>query len=179
MINAHQPPPPYKGRLLFTPTLSGRRAAVLANCRRPRSFHGSTRPSPAAKSPSPPSPHSTLDCRLSTQIPFVLTPLGSTFPDQHRVLPCFGRNCLLATYLESTLMRPPRVTPLEATFTKNRGRGVSPLTRNPIRDFYPEGHRDRRISLHSSPRSPCTIATAALRCNNEGEPGNISAPSGV
>ena len=54
------------------------------------------------------------------------TPLEATLTDEHRVLPCFGRSCPLASPLESTLARFASVTPLGATLTENQGRGALP-----------------------------------------------------
>jgi len=54
-----------------------------------------------------------------------LSPSESTLPDQLRVLPCFGRNRPPATQLESTLAEKRSATPLVATFTRKRGRGVA------------------------------------------------------
>ena len=86
----------------------------------PRSARG-------AKTPGwhqePSSNSSTL--RRSTCSP--ATPLDATLTDDLRVLPCFDRSCLLPKPVESTLTELTDfapVTPLSATLTKNRGRGV-------------------------------------------------------
>src|SRR5882724_2000512 len=56
---------------------------------------------------------------LSSAVLLPATPLESALTDEHRVSPCFGRNCPSASSLESTLTRSRAVTPLEATLTRN------------------------------------------------------------
>ena len=59
-----------------------------------------------------------------------LTPLDSALTDEHRVLPCFGRNHPPASPLESTLTGNRAVTPLDSALTKKGGGWVDTMSAN-------------------------------------------------
>jgi len=92
---------------------------------------------------------SSLNCSASSPA----TPSESTLVDVLRVLPCFGRNCPLATPVESILTDFTPVTPLSATLTENRGRSLARLRtdRLPRQSF--DRHREAAITVvHGSYR---------------------------
>lgn len=69
--------------------------------------------------------------------------IDNFFCNQHLRTPLRSAgNTGLIILLESALTRNAPATPLESAFPKNRGAGVSLLTANPTKDFYPEEHRD-------------------------------------
>jgi len=98
-------------------------------------------------------------CFFSVLYP--VSPLEPALPDKRRVSPSFDRNRQWASSLESA---PTRIAPHNLfrsnTYEKPGGGGR-------VKEKSDRDHQDRRISPHSLPRFPCTIADADTRCNND------------